>query len=161
MYSWCYTVLSHPLTTWHLSNSITDITRPTIMPAFSEYPPPPHDYPYYQFTYILYHHQIGSMNYYPLCKVRSWNNGGRIHVCLSVFLLIHIKSQVKRRQSQWYKFKKFPKKLFSIKHRTCYTTANLCNVPCVLCMVVPPLRIIPGHGFLWLDMLMAAVHRIS
>ena len=24
-----------------------------------------------------YHHQIGSMNYYPLFKVRSWNNGMR------------------------------------------------------------------------------------
>ena len=43
----------------------------------------------FQFTYFLcddwdniytvsyYHHQIGSMNYYPLFRVRSWNNGMR------------------------------------------------------------------------------------
>ena len=33
---------------------------------------------------IYYHHQIGSMNYYPLFRVRSWNNGMR---CMfSIFL---------------------------------------------------------------------------
>ena len=34
--------------------------------------------------YILsyYHHQIGSMNYYPLFGVRSWNNGMR---CMSLY----------------------------------------------------------------------------
>ena len=31
-----------------------------------------------------YHHQIGSMNYYPLFRVRSWNNVPA--VCLSIFL---------------------------------------------------------------------------
>ena len=36
--------------------------------------------------YILsyYHHQIGSMNYYPLFRVRSWNNGMR---CMSFYIL--------------------------------------------------------------------------
>ena len=35
-----------------------------------------------------YHHQIGSMNYYPLFRVRSWNNGIR---CMSLYiLLIHV-----------------------------------------------------------------------
>ena len=33
-----------------------------------------------------YHHQIGSMNYYPLFRVRSWNNGVR---CMSFYILIH------------------------------------------------------------------------
>ena len=32
-----------------------------------------------------YHHQIGSMNYYPLFRVRSWNNGVPC-VCISIFL---------------------------------------------------------------------------
>ena len=32
-----------------------------------------------------YHHQIGSMNYYPLFGVRSWNNGMR---CMSFYILI-------------------------------------------------------------------------
>ena len=31
-----------------------------------------------------YHHQIGSMNYYPLFRVRSWNNGVR---CMSFYIL--------------------------------------------------------------------------
>ena len=37
--------------------------------------------------YILscYHQQIGSMNYYPLFRVRSWNNGVR---CMSFYILI-------------------------------------------------------------------------
>ena len=35
-------------------------------------------------TLSYHHHQIGSMNYYPLFRVRSWNNCMR--VCLSIFL---------------------------------------------------------------------------
>ena len=37
------------------------------------------------YTLSYHHHQIGSMNYYPLFRVRSWNNGMS---CLSTFLLI-------------------------------------------------------------------------
>ena len=37
------------------------------------------------YTLSYYHHQIGSMNYYPLFRVRSWNNGAR---CMSFFILI-------------------------------------------------------------------------
>ena len=37
---------------------------------------------YIYFAY--YHHQIGSMNYYPLFRVRSWNNGVR---CMSFYIL--------------------------------------------------------------------------
>ena len=33
------------------------------------------------------HHQIGSMNYYPLFRVRSWNNGVR---CMSFYILMVI-----------------------------------------------------------------------
>ena len=36
------------------------------------------------YTLYYYHHQIGSMNYYPLFRVRSWNNGVRL--CLSIFV---------------------------------------------------------------------------
>ena len=37
------------------------------------------------YTLSYYHHQIGSMNHYPLFRVRSWNNGMR---CVSLFILI-------------------------------------------------------------------------
>ena len=39
------------------------------------------------YTLSYYHHQIGSMNYYPLFRVRSWNNGVR---CMSFYILIKI-----------------------------------------------------------------------
>ena len=35
-----------------------------------------------------YHHQIGSMNYYPLFRIRPWNNCAR---CMSFYILINIK----------------------------------------------------------------------
>ena len=39
-----------------------------------------------EYTYLsYYHHQIGSMNYYPLFRARSWNNGMR---CMSFYILI-------------------------------------------------------------------------
>ena len=36
------------------------------------------------YTLSYYHHQIGSMNYYPLFRVRSWNNG---MCCMSFYIL--------------------------------------------------------------------------
>ena len=36
-------------------------------------------------TLSYYHHQIGSMNYNPLFRVRSWNNGMR---CMSFYILM-------------------------------------------------------------------------
>ena len=39
------------------------------------------------YTLSYYHHQIGSMNYYPLFRVRSWNNGV---CCMSFCILILI-----------------------------------------------------------------------
>ena len=38
-----------------------------------------------EYNTLSYHHQIGSMNYYPLFRVRSWNNGVR---CMSFYILI-------------------------------------------------------------------------
>ena len=35
--------------------------------------------------FSVIHHQFGSMNYYPLFRVRSWNNGMR---CMSLYILI-------------------------------------------------------------------------
>ena len=49
--------------------------------AFSVYPSPLWWLREY-FTLSYYHHQIGSMNYSPLFKVRSWNNGMR---CMSLY----------------------------------------------------------------------------
>ena len=47
------------------------------------------------YTLSYYHHQIGSMNYYPLFRVRSWNNGVR---CMSFYILIlsikHLKCEI-------------------------------------------------------------------
>ena len=37
------------------------------------------------YTLSYYHNQIGSINYYPLFRVRSWNNGMR---CMSLFILM-------------------------------------------------------------------------
>ena len=37
------------------------------------------------YTLSYYHNQIGSMNYYPLFRVRSWNNGMR---CISFYILM-------------------------------------------------------------------------
>ena len=37
------------------------------------------------YTLSYYHHQIGSMNYYPLFRVRSWNNGMR---CMFLYILM-------------------------------------------------------------------------
>ena len=37
------------------------------------------------YTLSYYYHQIGSMNYYPLFRVRSWNNGMR---CMSFYILM-------------------------------------------------------------------------
>ena len=39
------------------------------------------------YTLFYYHHQTGSMNYYPLFRVRSWNNGVR---CMSFYILMGI-----------------------------------------------------------------------
>ena len=36
------------------------------------------------YTLSYHHHEIGSMNYYPLLRVRSWNNGMR---CISLYIL--------------------------------------------------------------------------
>ena len=37
------------------------------------------------YTLSYYHHQIWGMNYYPLFRVKSWNNGVR---CMSFYILI-------------------------------------------------------------------------
>ena len=39
------------------------------------------------YTLSYYHHQIGSMHYYPLFRVRSWNN---CMLCMSLYILIHM-----------------------------------------------------------------------
>ena len=39
----------------------------------------------YLYTLSYYHHQIGSMNYHPLFRVRTWNNGMR---CMSFYILL-------------------------------------------------------------------------
>ena len=53
-------------------------------------------------TLFFFHHQIGSMNYYPLFKVRSWNNG--VHR-MSLYILksscIHIIIQIHGRHGIW------------------------------------------------------------
>ena len=43
------------------------------------------DWEYIYIYTLFYYHQIGSMNYYPLFRVRSWNNGVR---CMSFYILV-------------------------------------------------------------------------
>ena len=40
-----------------------------------------------KYTLSYHHHEIGSMNYYPFFRVRSWNNGLR---CMSFYVLIYL-----------------------------------------------------------------------
>ena len=42
----------------------------------------------YIYDLSYYHNQIGSMNYYPLFRVRSWNNGVR---CMSSYIVLYQK----------------------------------------------------------------------
>ena len=65
------------------------------------------------YTLSYYHHQIGSMNYYPLFRVRSWNNGVR---CMSIYILILL--------NQWWlivnnPLKRYPKRyhVLGINHK--------------------------------------------
>ena len=51
---------------------------------FSVYPFPCDDWENI-YTLSYYHNQIGNMNYYPLFRVRSWNNGVR---CMSFCILM-------------------------------------------------------------------------
>ena len=46
-------------------------------------------------TLCYYHHQIGSMNHYPLFRVRSWNNGMR---CMSYYVLMGIMFVIENRK---------------------------------------------------------------
>ena len=56
----------------------------------------------YIYTLSYYHHQIGSMIYYPLFRIRSWNNGVR---CRSFCILIGW-SEVKRFRDIFIKYLK-------------------------------------------------------
>ena len=44
------------------------------------------------YTLSYYHHQIGRMNYYPLFRVRSWNNGVR---CMSCYIVMNRDSHLR------------------------------------------------------------------
>ena len=46
-----------------------------------------------RYTLSYYHNQIGSMNYYPLFRVRSWNNGVR---CIFFCILMEIYCMLNR-----------------------------------------------------------------
>ena len=48
------------------------------------------------FTFSYYHHQIRSMNYNPLFRVRSWNNGMR---CMSLCILTEWHSDATTQQA--------------------------------------------------------------
>ena len=52
------------------------------------------------YTLSYHHHQIGSMNYYPLFRVRSWNNGMR---CMSLYSyeIQHKFTNQSKRSSGW------------------------------------------------------------
>ena len=68
------------------------------------------------YTLSYYHHQIGSMNYYPLFRVRSWNNGVR---CMSLYILINNLSSV------WEETKR--------RQNSCIALSMLHGLPCIFC----------------------------
>ena len=47
-------------------------------------------------TLSYYHHEIGSMNFYPLFSVRSWNNG---MCCMSLYILLMVSHTVWKRDN--------------------------------------------------------------
>ena len=47
-------------------------------------------------TLSYHHHQIGSMNFYPLFSVRSWNNG---MCCMSLYILLMVSHTVWKRDN--------------------------------------------------------------
>ena len=51
------------------------------------------------YTLSYYHHQIGSMNYYPLFRVRSWINGVR---CMSFYVLTERKGKLKTQRFLYF-----------------------------------------------------------
>ena len=56
----------------HILSVIQYIIRGAVCYQFTHFPCDDYENIY---TLSYYHHQIGSMNYYPLFRVRSWNNG--------------------------------------------------------------------------------------
>ena len=44
------------------------------------------------YTLSYYHHQIGSMNYYPLFRARPWNNGVR---CMYFYILMGVPTLIR------------------------------------------------------------------
>ena len=67
------------------------------------------------YTLSYYYHQIGSMNYYPLFRVRSWNNGIR---CMSLYILMDINlTGINQPNSQ------IPEYTCSISHNAPFRTA--------------------------------------
>ena len=66
------------------------------------------------YTLSYFHHQIGSVNYYPLFRVRSWNNGVRF---MSFYILTIML---------------FPIRLASYRLNT-YWLSNVVSYVCLLC----------------------------
>ena len=61
--------------------------------VFSVYPFPCDDWENMH-TLAYYHDQIGSMNYYPLFRIRSWNNGV---CCMSHYVLMDVALRPRQR----------------------------------------------------------------
>ena len=82
----------------HILSVIHDTIRGTVLFQFTHFPCDDWDYIY---TLSYYHHQIESMNYYPLFRIRSWTNG--VH-CMSICILIdklHLKSVLQTNYLNW------------------------------------------------------------
>ena len=76
----------------------------------------------YIYTLSYYHHEIGSMSYYPLFRVRSWNNDVR---CMSFCILIIAGcGLLMRRECQ----KRFPR-YHGLAIPTCITSTCVSRVP--------------------------------
>ena len=77
-------------------------------------------------TLSYYHHQTGSMNHLPLCRIRSWNNGIR-RMSFYVVMVIHntVGRQCYRNSDDHPAFTTFCAKVFDVyqncDHQACKT----------------------------------------
>ena len=74
----------------------------------------------YEYTLSHNHHQIGSMNFYPLSRVRSWNNG----VCCMSFYILMI---LNLHPNKWLS-KQSRRRWFETSSCTLWCHSNVCFV---------------------------------
>ena len=82
--------------------------------VFSVHPFPLYWFREHIYTLSYYHHQIGSMSYYPLFRIRSWNNS--MH-CMSFYILMECRAWERRLRldAKYISVKRYSNFFFPIK----------------------------------------------